>query len=60
MDDLRHQRRGGVLWRDLDRGRFVQDPARVPMIPNWHRVLSARSEFLADLRHAVDLDRSGS
>jgi glucosyl-3-phosphoglycerate synthase len=36
---------------------FVQDPARVPMIPNWHRVLSARSEFLADLREAVELDR---
>jgi glucosyl-3-phosphoglycerate synthase len=36
---------------------FVQDPARVPMIPNWHRVISARTEFLADLRRAVEIDQ---
>ncbi len=36
---------------------FVQDPARVPMIPNWHRVLSARPEFLAELRWAVEQDQ---
>jgi hypothetical protein len=27
------------------------------MIPNWHRVISARTEFLADLRRAVEIDQ---
>jgi glucosyl-3-phosphoglycerate synthase len=36
---------------------FVRDPAYAAMIPNWHRVRSARSEFLADLRCAVELDQ---
>jgi glucosyl-3-phosphoglycerate synthase len=36
---------------------FVHDPRRAPMIPNWHRVIAAVPEFLAELRHAVDVDR---
>ncbi len=36
---------------------FVRDPMRRPLIPNWHRVIAAFPEFLADLRYAVELDR---
>jgi glucosyl-3-phosphoglycerate synthase len=36
--------------------RFVQEPARTAMIPNWHRVISARPEFWAELRYAVESD----
>jgi hypothetical protein len=28
----------------------------VPSIPNWHRVIAAQSEFLSDLRCAVETD----
>ncbi|MEE9279050.1 MAG: glycosyl transferase [Myxococcota bacterium] len=38
---------------------FVRDPMRSPLIPNWHRVIAAFPEFLADLRYAVELDRRG-
>ena len=36
--------------------RFVHNPAGVPSIPNWHRVIAAQSEFLDDLRCAVETD----
>jgi glucosyl-3-phosphoglycerate synthase len=36
--------------------RFVHNPAGVPSIPNWHRVIAAQSEFLSDLRCAVETD----
>jgi glucosyl-3-phosphoglycerate synthase len=36
---------------------FVRDPMRAPLIPNWHRVIAAQTEFLTDLRYAVELDR---
>ena len=36
---------------------FVRDPMRRPLIPNWHRVIAAFPEFMADLRYAVELDR---
>lgn len=35
---------------------FVRDPMRTPLIPNWHRVISALPEFLGDLSYAVQLD----
>ncbi len=35
---------------------FVRDPREAPLIPNWHRILSAAPEFLTDLRYAVELD----
>ncbi|MFQ5515316.1 MAG: glycosyl transferase [Myxococcota bacterium] len=38
---------------------FVRDPMRVPLIPNWHRVIAALPEFLADLRYAVEIDQRG-
>ena len=38
---------------------FVRDPMRVPLIPNWHRVIAALPEFLTDLRYAVEVDRRG-
>ena len=38
---------------------FVRDPARTPLIPNWHRVIAALPEFMADLRYAAELDRRG-
>ncbi len=38
---------------------FVRDPLRAALIPNWHRVIAAQPEFLADLRYAVDLDGRG-
>jgi len=38
---------------------FVRDPLGVPAIPNWHRVIAAQSEFLADLRCAVESDAQG-
>jgi glucosyl-3-phosphoglycerate synthase len=39
---------------------FVHNPFGVPAIPNWHRVIAAQSEFLSDLRCAVETDNRGS
>jgi len=36
---------------------FVRDPMRAPLIPNWHRVIAAQTDFLTDLCYAVELDR---
>ncbi len=36
---------------------FVRNPMRVPLIPNWHRVIAALPDFLTDLRYAVEIDQ---
>jgi glucosyl-3-phosphoglycerate synthase len=38
--------------------RFVGDPFGVPAIPNWHRVIAARADILAELSCAAELDRA--
>jgi glucosyl-3-phosphoglycerate synthase len=35
---------------------FVEDPLRIPLIPNWSRVASAIPDFLERLKNAVDDD----
>jgi glucosyl-3-phosphoglycerate synthase len=37
---------------------FVEDPLRIPLIPNWSRVTSAIPDFLERLKHAVDDDNT--
>ncbi len=37
---------------------FVEDPLRIPLIPNWSRVTSAIPDFLARLKNAVDDDNT--
>jgi len=37
---------------------FVEDPLRIPLIPNWSRVTSAIPDFLERLEHAVDDDNT--
>ena len=35
---------------------FVRDPMGAPQIPNWSRVISARPDFLEELKDAVERD----
>ncbi|HUL29914.1 MAG TPA: glycosyl transferase [Thermodesulfobacteriota bacterium] len=37
---------------------FVEDPLRIPLIPNWSRVTSAIPDFLERLKNAVDDDNT--
>jgi glucosyl-3-phosphoglycerate synthase len=37
---------------------FVEDPLRIPLIPNWSRVASAIPDFLERLKNAVDDDNT--
>ncbi len=37
---------------------FVEDPLRIPLIPNWSRVTSAIPDFLERLKTAVDDDNT--
>ena len=37
---------------------FVEDPLRIPLIPNWSRVTSAIPDFLEKLKDAVDDDNT--
>jgi len=37
---------------------FVDDPLRIPLIPNWSRVTSAIPDFLERLKNAVDDDNT--
>src|SRR4030067_886672 len=37
---------------------FLDDPLRIPLIPNWSRVASAIPDFLERLKHAVDDDNT--
>jgi glucosyl-3-phosphoglycerate synthase len=37
---------------------FVEDPLRIPLIPNWSRVASAIPDFLKRLKNAVDDDNT--
>jgi glucosyl-3-phosphoglycerate synthase len=37
---------------------FVEDPLRIPLIPNWSRVASAFPDFLERLKNAVDDDNT--
>lgn len=37
---------------------FLEDPLRIPLIPNWSRVTSATPDFLERLKNAVDDDNT--
>lgn len=37
---------------------FLEDPLRIPLIPNWSRVTSAIPDFLERLKNAVDDDNT--
>jgi glucosyl-3-phosphoglycerate synthase len=37
---------------------FIEDPLRIPLIPNWSRVASAIPDFLERLKNAVDDDNT--
>ncbi|MGZ3590399.1 MAG: glycosyl transferase, partial [Thermodesulfobacteriota bacterium] len=37
---------------------FVEDPLRIPLIPNWSRVTSAIPDFLERLKNAIDDDNT--
>ncbi len=43
---------------DLASKAFVDDPLRIPLIPNWSRVTSAIPDFLERLKNAVDDDNT--
>jgi glucosyl-3-phosphoglycerate synthase len=43
---------------DLASKAFVEDPLRIPLIPNWSRVASAIPDFLERLKNAVDDDNT--
>jgi glucosyl-3-phosphoglycerate synthase len=43
---------------DLASKAFVEDPLRIPLIPNWSRVTSAIPDFLERLKNAVDDDNT--
>jgi glucosyl-3-phosphoglycerate synthase len=43
---------------ELASSAFVEDPLRIPLIPNWSRVTSAIPDFLERLKNAVDDDNT--
>jgi glucosyl-3-phosphoglycerate synthase len=62
LDFDRHEEGGAVetFTRaiDLASKAFVEDPLRIPLIPNWSRVTSAIPDFLERLKNAVDDDNT--